>query len=447
MPPKNDDDWSDSDDDDLSDIETNVQLGLSDGPIETSEDLRDARVSRLGGHAVFLSSPPPPATSAQCKTCGEPMSLLAQVWCPLEESPNDRALYVWGCGRGACQKKDGSVRAWRQLRYNTKYAEKLAKKAERQKAKEESERKTAEEAARRSLPKANPFSMKSTAASNPFDLGSQVFGNTPTPTEPNDASSPSEEAVSDEEDVEEPHEDADLAARLASTTLDDSKWTETPAYGALYLSTTAEYLPPAKKVKVPKGAEVDEDDEGTGKGKDGGWALEGYENSIEVDHAFERFTKRVGYEGGQCIRYELGGTPLPFASDAVFDKLFPAPIGPPLPVTKPDFMVVPVQKRTYTPASIPACPHCGGPRAFECQLMPNLINVLRASTKTGEGKKKLSDEERRQQVMKELKGEGAEGRVGMEWGTCMVFSCQKDCSDEAARGCWREELVLVQWDD
>lgn len=145
--------------------------------------------------------------------------------------------------------------------------------------------------------------------------------------------------------------------------------------------------------------------------------------------------------------YEIGGTPLPFASDAVFNKLFPASSGPTLPVTKPDFMVVPAQKHTYTPSTIPACPHCAGPRVFECQLMPNLINVLHASQKDGETQKKLSDEERRQQVLKEIKGEAAEGRVDMGWGTCMVFSCQKDCSDEAAGGCWREELVLVQWDE
>lgn len=148
-----------------------------------------------------------------------------------------------------------------------------------------------------------------------------------------------------------------------------------------------------------------------------------------------------------CHRYEIGGTPLPFASDAVFNKLFPAPPGPTLPVTKPDFMVVPAQKRTYSLSNIPTCPYCAGPRVFECQLMPNLINVLRASQKEGQTKKKMSDEERRQQVLKELKGEGAEERMDMGWGTCMVFSCQKDCSDEAAGGCWREELVLVQWDE
>lgn len=31
------------------------------------------------------------------------MELVVQVWCPLEDSPNDRALYVWACSRGVCQ--------------------------------------------------------------------------------------------------------------------------------------------------------------------------------------------------------------------------------------------------------------------------------------------------------------------------------------------------------
>lgn len=52
MAPRDDEDWSDSDDEELSDIETNVQLGLPDGPLASPEDLRDARVSRIGGHPV-----------------------------------------------------------------------------------------------------------------------------------------------------------------------------------------------------------------------------------------------------------------------------------------------------------------------------------------------------------------------------------------------------------
>lgn len=145
-------------------------------------------------------------------------------------------------------------------------------------------------------------------------------------------------------------------------------------------------------------------------------------------------------------RYELNGTPLPFASDEVLDVLFPLPPVDPLPVTKAAFKVMPTQKRTYSPKLAP-CPFCKSKRVFECQLMPNLINVLR----TGDTKTKQTDEERRQEVERALKSGEAPDATGMEWGTCMIFSCAKDCctddvGDFEARESWREELVLVQWD-
>lgn len=46
------DEWSDSDDEVLSDVETSVLLGVPDGPLETIADINDAAVSRIGGHPV-----------------------------------------------------------------------------------------------------------------------------------------------------------------------------------------------------------------------------------------------------------------------------------------------------------------------------------------------------------------------------------------------------------
>jgi pre-rRNA-processing protein TSR4 len=79
--------------------------------------------------------------------------------------------------------------------------------------------------------------------------------------------------------------------------------------------------------------------------------------------------------------------------------------------------------------------------------MPNLITILhRPSTET----KRQTEEERRRELV-EVLGKGGE-KNGMEWGTCLVFSCLKDCcaGDEReadARDCWREEIVLVQWEE
>lgn len=80
--------------------------------------------------------------------------------------------------------------------------------------------------------------------------------------------------------------------------------------------------------------------------------------------------------------------------------------------------------------------------------MPNLINILKPARDDSQNqKKKQTDEERRKAVQQALKGGD-----GMAWGTAMIFSCQKDCclstSGQAkeVKECWREELVLVQWD-
>lgn len=80
--------------------------------------------------------------------------------------------------------------------------------------------------------------------------------------------------------------------------------------------------------------------------------------------------------------------------------------------------------------------------------MPNLINVLRENARD-EGKKPQTDEERRKEVERVLKGDKSVERTGMGWGTCMIFSCEKDCCEDKGsplKNCWREELVLVQWD-
>ncbi|EPQ56421.1 hypothetical protein GLOTRDRAFT_59670 [Gloeophyllum trabeum ATCC 11539] len=460
MAPHTEEDWSDSDDDgSASELETSVLLGLPDGPVDSVDDLRDVAVSRMGGHPAFLTAPEPDVSASQCRNCSNPMELLVQIWCPFEESPMDRALYVWGCARGECQRKEGSVRAWRNLRYNADYAKKLEAKLEKRR-KQEEVRKAAEKAKEAS--KINPFKANGTtpAAAGAFGLGAQVFGGSNPFGNANPFAPPLQQAEPDHDDEPEEdeaeaegHEGGDassssseesLVTALASTSLEDSPWPAMPSYTPLYLNTTSEYLPsPPPKPKLPPGAQLLDADEG---GKDAKWLSEAYENSMEVDHVFERFMTRVGHEGKQCVRYDLGGTPLPFGHDSVFDKLFPAPAGPPVPVTKGEFMVQPPQKRVYTPAALPKCPQCGGERVFECQLMPNLINVLKSSSADDARPGKLTEEERKKEIERALKAENSTKRRGMEWGTVMVFSCKSDCCPEQKKN-WAEEVVLVQWDE
>lgn len=54
MAADNDSDWSDSDDEEVSGMETSVLLGVPDGPMEEQKDAEDAAVSRIGGYPVRL---------------------------------------------------------------------------------------------------------------------------------------------------------------------------------------------------------------------------------------------------------------------------------------------------------------------------------------------------------------------------------------------------------
>ncbi|KAK7031349.1 programmed cell death protein 2 [Favolaschia claudopus] len=442
MPPIDEDEWSDSDEEAVSEVETSVLLGTPDGVVTAAADLADAAVSRIGGLPAFLPSSEPPFPSSQCKICSRPMELLVQMWCPFENSPMDRALYVWGCAVPECQAKEGCIRAWRGLRYNDAYAAKLEKKLAKQKAK------TAPVTPEK--PKTNPFALGGVPNSTPFGLGTQIFEETPSAT-----SSPPAQEEDDHEtsDSESDSTSEELLTAMATSTLEESVWRSAPSYPPVYLSTCSEYLPAQKKPKLPPGVQiVDSVDDPDKNSKDVSWISEAYENSLDVDQVFERFTKRVGFEGEQCVRYELEGIPLPYSSDSVFKSLFPLPPALPVPVTKAAFTVTPPAKRAYDPSSIPPCPVCKSRRIFECQLMPNLINILRAS---GDGeedrnRKKLTDEERRKLVEQELKGSSSSGSGrGMEWGTCLIFSCSKDCAladdGKSVREAWREEVVLIQW--
>jgi pre-rRNA-processing protein TSR4 len=128
MPSTAQQEWSDSDEDQLPQIETAVILGIPDGPVVSASDLKDAAVSRIGGVPVrftttricishlmnicdlylqALLSHRVPFSSSHCQHCNSPMELLVQLWAPLENSLYDRSVYVWGCARSGCQRKSG----------------------------------------------------------------------------------------------------------------------------------------------------------------------------------------------------------------------------------------------------------------------------------------------------------------------------------------------------
>ncbi|KAI0788810.1 programmed cell death protein 2 [Abortiporus biennis] len=438
MPP-DEEEWSDSEEEFEED--SPVQLGVPDGPVESSADILDPVVSRIGGLPAFFAAPTlPPFESSQCKRCSNLMQMLLQIWCPFENSPNDRILYIWGCARGECQREKGSVRAWRALRFNQKYALKLERRQARQLEKEkafaaaEAARKKAKDSA-----KVNPFSLKAPAGAA-GGLGSSIFDDDEEDEKEDDSIDEIKNDVQDFSDSDDEGEVDALVEALASSSLEDSFWKAAPAYSPLYLSTVSEEPPAKSKVSIPKESDIDDEH----KAKDNAWLSEGYENSLDIDHTFERFTRRIEPQGEQCLRYDLGGTPLPFGSDDVFETIFPVPKPTSQMVTKSAFVVPKAgPRRVYDASSVPRCSHCGGGRVFECQLMPNLISMLKSEHNYGDvGSRKQSQEERRRELEELLKS----SKGGMEWGTCLIFSCEKDCGGEEGANGWFEEVVLVQWD-
>lgn len=337
-----------------------------------------------------------------------------------------------------------------------------------------------------------------------------LFGGASNPFAPAASEVPTEQqdVLKDESDSEDDGEESEterLAEELAiKSDLEavpaSSSWvTSTTKYPALYLNTipepsssslsnklTAQEVELLKKASSAAPGEAGNFDETELKG----FAKEGYEKMLldGIDDTFERFVKRVSVEGRQVVRYEFGGEPVPFhARGAVYSMLWPKAgtaqpkAGEHVSVTKSSFKMSTAADRTaeardYTDSNIPPCPACGSPRVFEAQLMPNLINTLKADTiqaadgslLSNQGEDTLTDEARRKRDIERALGRalpqaptgdgeavkhtGAylESVTGLIWSTAFVFVCSKDCcipTSDSDDECWREEFIAAQFED
>jgi hypothetical protein len=103
--------------------EPSVLLGIPDGDIEIDND---AYITKLGGLPVskpyriqkvewpliaiqvWLEPKTPPSSKVcKCRICDKPMYLIFQSYVPLPDSPYHRTLYVWGCNKRSCMRKEG----------------------------------------------------------------------------------------------------------------------------------------------------------------------------------------------------------------------------------------------------------------------------------------------------------------------------------------------------
>lgn len=365
------------------------------------------------------------------------MTLLLELHGDLPDYfPNDeRRLYLFGCPRKPCNRKPGSIRAYRSTRkinlenpQSYKQEEKPVEKAPEPAPAPASEKPKQDLGASlfgaTSLTgsvsaNANPFSSSPGApadVANPFATPKTA---TPAPAPPTTSETNAlAESFADKVRLSSPEESS--AASIAATkqtpeSADSQKpWPAqsdfpTP-YQNFYLDAEYETLSQPSTPTVPDNVQMEPmDEEGSGGMAD---LKDTFES--ELDKAFMKFSTRLAHNPEQVLRYEYRGAPLLSSyADQVGKRLHPDPT---------------VGKVTTTAVgSIPHCEYCGAQRVFEFQLTPHAISML---------------EDGREDI-----GLGKDDS-GMEWGTIIVGVCAKDCAPQkiGVTG-WREEWAGVQWED
>ena len=137
-----------------------------------------------------------------------------------------------------------------------------------------------------------------------------------------------------------------------------------------------------------------------------------------LDKVFQRFADRLAQNPLQVLRYEFGGIPILYSDKDDVGRRLTGGTSALQDGDKADFD--PLRAR-QTP-DIPLCENCGSKRKFEMQLTPYAISLLEA------------DET---------------GLDGMEWGTIIVGVCESDCIGQTNNDTvgYTEEWVGVQWEE
>lgn len=417
------------------------------------------------------------------------------------------------------------LRVIRTLKFNCRWAAKLEKQKAKRLAREQAKKEREAAAAKakqeqEERAKINPFSAPAGGAN--AGLGGLLFGGSSdnpfataaaaapaSATHVADEAQDSDDESGDESDEgDEESESERLAEELAlksdlaaSAPTAESTWVESSTrYPPLYLNTVPEPCSSSLSKKLSKqeaamlksasaSGALTTTDSAADDADLKGFAKEGYEKMLldGIDDTFERFLKRVSVEPRQAVRYEFGGQPIAFhAKGKIYDLLWPKEYQPKagqgVAVTKGQFTAGSAApgERSFSARAVPPCQQCGAERVFEAQLMPNLINLLRADqiqaadgslapdalevslseTQDEEAKRKAAIEQalgRRLPGSAEGNGQKAttgdltfDARTGLVWSTAFVFVCKNDCCNGELHGddeCWQEEVVLAQFED
>jgi len=166
---------------------------------------------------------------------------------------------------------------------------------------------------------------------------------------------------------------------------------ETYSYREFALVIDTEIIPKPSNKEKSEQAKLKEYEQLVAQGKAG--SLDDSEQTNESleaasyhsDKAFNKFKKRVDYHPDQVLRYDRKGVPLWVSGEHCLGV-----------------------------DDVPPCDYCKGPRVFEFQIMPQLLNYV-----------------------------GDEAVLGdLDWGTLAVYTCEKNCFSDAPS--YKKEFIWQQ---
>ncbi|KAK0066385.1 programmed cell death protein 2 [Biomphalaria pfeifferi] len=94
-----------------------ILIGLVDQEVSLDDNYAWEN-SKIGGLPKWMSSE---YVKVECNLCGQPMSLVTQIYCPLNASPYHRCLYVFLCFRKDCSKQQKGWQVFRSQLYDSSY--------------------------------------------------------------------------------------------------------------------------------------------------------------------------------------------------------------------------------------------------------------------------------------------------------------------------------------
>jgi len=324
---------------------------------------------------------------------------------------HERRVYLFGCRKKACRRKDGSVRGIRTTRISAVTQDKTTSEQAPQPAEDPKPKQTNIGESlfgvkpSQTNQNANPFSSPgsgSAAAANPFSTSSSKPAANPFAPAPQSQSIPAK-AV---EKVEELAQTFAEKARIATTTTSSNDAPKPAAAGptepwpaqsafpdpfpTYYIDADKEYLD-SEPQAIPQNVRMAEAGEFETTASASASGASAADEKAAADHlmdtTFQRFADRLAQNPEQVLRYDFGGQPLLYSKKDAVGSQWPR---------------------------VPRCAQCGAERVFELQLTPHAITELEADDLSLEG---------------------------MDWGTIVLASCGKDCGGEV------EEWVGVQWEE